>query len=73
MHRYHVQYMISPQVGLAMVDMKARAEKYPCTSKFILPLRALTWSDTVAATYGTGKKLALKVLKIINPESGCYR
>lgn len=62
-------YMSSPQVGRAVVDVKATAEKHPCASKFILQLHALTGSDTVAATYGIGKKRALKALHIVNPET----
>ena len=49
-------YISSPQVGRAMVDMKATSKKYPCNSKFILSLQALTGSDIVAETYGIEKE-----------------
>ena len=56
-------YINSPQVGRAMVDMKATAKKYPCNSKFILPLQALTGSDIVAATYGIEKEKSTESTK----------
>ena len=55
--------MNSPEVGQAVVDMKATAEKHPSTSKFILSLRALIGSDTVVAPNGIGKRTGIKGTK----------
>ena len=55
--------MNSPKVGQVVIDIKATAEKQPSTSKFILPLRALIGSNTVAAPNGIGKRTGIKDTK----------
>ena len=62
-------YICSPVAGRSIVDLKATAQKNKDMTKAILVMHALTGTDTVAATYNVGKKLALKTLQAIDPET----
>lgn len=53
--------MQSPIQGRYCIDMKATAHKHSKIVPDILALHALTGCDSVAATYGVGKKTAINV------------
>lgn len=61
-------YMSSPVADRSIVDLRATAQKNKDMAKAILVMHALTGTDTVAATYNMGKKVALKALQTFDPE-----
>ncbi len=62
-------YKCSPVADCSIVDLGATAQKNKDMSKAILVMHAPTGTDTVAVTYNVGKRLALKALQTIDPES----
>ena len=54
--------------GKSIVGLGATVQKNKDTTKAILVMHALSWADTVTATYNVGKQLARKALETTNPE-----
>ena len=55
--------MESPITGRVCADIQGTAQKHPDIAKQILAIHGLTVADTVAATYGIGKKKAVAVFR----------
>ena len=55
--------MESPIHGRSCIDSKETARQHDAIIPAILPLRALTGCDSVAATYGLGKTKAITVAR----------
>lgn len=62
-------YMCSPVANRSVVDLRATAQKNKDITKAIVVMHALTGTDTVAATYNVGKKMALKSLRAFDQKS----